>query len=134
MVNPLAFAEAEAVMRVYTGFTRRQREVIRTDAEWRETWGRVTDDDGLHLLPVVDFDEEIVVLAAMAPRDVGGYYIRIPAVYAEGLDYYVVVEETVPTEVCTLPAMTSPVAAVRLDRTPGRIFFVERKGTHRCRQ
>ena len=54
VVNPLAFAEAEAAMRVYTGFTQRHREVIRTDAEWRETWGKVTVDDGLHLFGLLD--------------------------------------------------------------------------------
>ena len=133
-VFPLSFVEAAAAMRTYSGFPRRQRVVIRTDAEWREMWALVTDDDDLHLLPPVEFSEEIVVVAAMAPQSVSGYYIRILDVYSDAGDYYIVVAETAPTSVCTIPGVTSPVDAVRLDRPAGRIFFVERQGHHRCRQ
>jgi hypothetical protein len=133
-VFPLPFVEAAAAMRTFTGFPSRERVVIRTDAEWREMWALVTDDDDLHLLPAVDFSEEIVVLAAMAPRSTSGHYIRILDVYADGGDYYIVVEETAPTHICTIPGVTSPVDAVRLARPAGRIYFVERTGNHRCRQ
>jgi hypothetical protein len=133
IVYPLPFTEAGA-MRIYTGFTRRERIVIRTDDQWRELWARSTDDDGMHLLPPVDFSREIVILAAMAPKPIGGYHVTIHSVYSDGGDYYVVVRETAPTEECTPPAVTAPVDVVRLERPAGRIFFVEQKGSHRCRQ
>lgn len=128
------FEGAGVAIRHYDGFERRQRRVIRSESEWRATWQLVTGDVNLDLVPAVDWGEEIVILAAMSPRRIGGYNLRIDGVYSHEGDYYVVVRETTPTEVCLPASTTAPVDAVRVDRPAGRVFFVEQKGAHRCRQ
>jgi hypothetical protein len=121
--------------RYYSGFTEKERLVIRDADQWSRAWARITV--GLsprQPTPSVDFAREMIVLVAMGQRLTGGYAIAVEGVYDAGGRLYVEVRELSPGGSCgTTQALTQPIDVVRVPRRDGAVVFVERAETIDCR-
>lgn len=119
----------------YSGLTERGRQVLRSDSEWAALWDAIYSNvSPKPVLPFVDFDENVVVVASLGARSSGGYAIDVAAVYRTSADLHVVVRETSPAPSCVVTtAETQPVVAVQVPRDDGAIEFVERGSLHECR-
>ena len=128
-----AFPEPVASL-LYTGVPDPRRVVIRDAVAWGQLWAEVT----AHVtprpaLPVVDFAQEEVVVAASGTKPSGGHAIAIDGVYESDGRRFVAVRETSPDANCFVTgALTSPLAAVRVARSTAPVTFVEQRETRRC--
>ena len=122
-------------LRSYSGYTERERLVIRTSEEWSAAWTRIIHgSSSAPSAPAVNFDHEMVVLVAMGRRMTGGYSIIVDGVYDSGGRIFVAVREKSPGAGCIVTeALTAPVDAVRVPRRDGTVVFVERAETVVCR-
>ncbi len=119
---------------VISGIRDSRRTVIRTASEWEEFWTKFTavivpaPDP-----PAIDFDAQMVIVAAMGERKTGGYTIAIEEV-TDGEDGVTArVVETSPGASCdTVQVITAPVAAVSVTRREGSAVFVEETKTEEC--
>ena len=118
----------------YSGVTQGQREVLRSQTEWAAFWETIyANRSPKPALPVVDFDESVVLVASLGSRSTGGYSIDVEGVYQASSGLHVVVQETSPAQSCVVTtAETQPVVAVRVPRIEGAITFVERKSLRDC--
>lgn len=118
----------------YSGIDEGQRRVVRTAGTWADVWeqlheGRSPSPER----PAVDFDDSLVVLAAMGSRPTGGYGIGVGSVHREGETLYVVVRESSPGENCGVTqAITAPAVAVRVPHVSGDVHFVEEESENEC--
>jgi hypothetical protein len=121
--------------RSYSGYTERERLVIRTPEQWSAAWARITQgSSSAPSAPAVDFDHEMVVLVAMGRRPTGGYSITVDGVYDSGGRIFAEVREKSPGAGCIVTqAFTAPIDAVRVPRRDGTVIFVERAETVVCR-
>jgi hypothetical protein len=122
------------VQEVASGIDARRRGVVRTADEWSAFWSEVyAGRDPVPERPDVDFDQNMVIVAAMGTRPSGGYLVAFETIGRTGADYHVVVRETSPGRSCmTTAALTQPVVAVRVARSDGNVSFIERTTTQRC--
>lgn len=120
--------------RFHGGITTRERAVIRDQAEWSRVWSELVSVIApTPPVPAVDFERDMLVVAAMGTRPTGGYEIRIEAVYRADDQLYVVVEETSPASGCIVTqALTAPVAGVRIERSSLPVAFVNRARVRDC--
>jgi hypothetical protein len=121
-------------LRFITGYTERQRLVIRTAAQWSQAWARITQNiSPAPPAPAVDFDHEMVILVAMGQRPTGGYSITVEGIYdADGRTFAEVRERSPGAGCITTQAFTQPIDAVRVPRRDGAVIFVERAETIVC--
>lgn len=128
-VDPLA-----TILRFQSGIEERERMVVRTDAEWRAVWTRLTSFLApTPPVPAVDFTKDMIVLAAMGTRPSGGFGIHIREAAQDANAVYVVVEERSPGDDCvTIAVMTAPVAAVRVPRSDRPVRWIERTTVEPC--
>ncbi len=102
-----------------SGFFTPRREVIRNTEEWVRVWDLLhAGQNPVPPRPSIDFEQEMVALAAMGTWSNGCYRVEITAINLRGTGALEIdVEEFDPTAscVCTL-AITQPVHVVRLDR------------------
>ena len=128
------FQDAINGMRHFSGYDERARRVIRDRETWILVWLRVTTTASSRPVPHVDFDNNMIIFAAMGTRPTGGYAIEIAQLFRRGDDIYAVVRETSPGRTCYLTqAVTAPVTAALVPRTSGNVYFVERTNVHHCR-
>jgi hypothetical protein len=122
-------------VRSYSGYTERERLVIRTAAGWTAAWAQITRNVSPRPpAPTINFDQEMVILVAMGQRPTGGYSISIEGVYDASGRLFAEVRERSPGDSCgTTQAVTAPVDAVRVPRRDGAVIFVERTETVVCR-
>ena len=120
--------------RATTGITTRERLVIDTPEAWTRVWSQIVASHGPKpALPRVDFEREIIVVAAMGQRSSGGYTISIDSATRAGDAIILSVTERSPGRTCgTTAALTAPVALARLSRQSGPIRFSERTATTNC--
>ncbi len=118
----------------YSGLDEPTREVIRTPGAWADAWQQLHEGQSpVPERPAVDFEDSMVVLAAMGSRPTGGYDIEVESVHRDGKSLYVVVRETSPGESCGLTqAITAPATAVRVPRVDGDVEFVEKEAVSEC--
>lgn len=118
----------------YSGVTERRREVIRSNSEWAAAWEAIYSNvSPKPHLPLVDFDESVVVLSSLGGRTSGGFSIDVTAVYRTSAGLHVVVQGTSPGPSCVrTEAETHPVVAVRVPRAGRAIHFVERSSVQAC--
>ena len=132
-IIPNDFSEAIQGMRYFSGFDERARLVIRDRETWTRVWLRATTTASSRPLPQVDFEQHMIIFAAMGLKRSGGYAIRIEQLYQRGNDVYAVVREIAPGRTCSVTDMlTAPVTAALVPRTSGRVYFVERTSVHVC--
>jgi len=119
----------------YSGIADSRRLVIRDASAWQAVWTEIV---GARTPPppppAVDFDRDMIILAAMEQRGTGGYAIRIDEISVEDGRLNVVVKETAPGPGCpTIQALTAPVTAVRVPRSDEPVSFTERTETFDCK-
>jgi hypothetical protein len=117
-----------------SGITTHERRVIRDavtwDAVWNQAMSRGSDPPEL---PLVDFNGEMVVLAAMGEQSSGGFAIVIDSVAEQDDGLEVTVVEVSPGCFCAVTtALTQPFTAVRVPRNDGEVRFVEHQLTIDC--
>ena len=118
----------------YSGIETAEQGIVRDSAAWVALWGRiVTPGSPPQPLPAVNFSHDMVVYAALGRQSTGGHSVAVAPVYEAGGAYYPVVTELRRGPGCTtLPALTAPVALVRVPQWSGDVRFVKRTGTIRC--
>jgi len=111
-----------------SGYADATRLVVRDSVAWRLVWRT------LHLgrpeapLPPVDFRREMVVVAALGGRLLGGHAIAIDTVRRAGEEIEAVVRTAVPGEGCPrTPTVVEPADVVRVPRSERAVTFTERR-------
>ena len=108
-----------------SGISEQARLVVTSQAEWEVAWGRVWHGHSpVPAAPAVDFDREVVLVAAMGARSSGGYHIQVTQAAAQADRVVVRVVESSPGRGCiTTAAFSEPVDVVKLPRSPLPIVF-----------
>lgn len=103
------------------------RIVVRTSAEWTTLWNRIVANHAPKPpVPAIDFEKEMLLVAAMGTRPTGGHAIEIEAVDRDGSSITASVRTRSPGKNCmTTQALTAPVAIVRIPRSDLPVRFVE---------
>lgn len=103
------------------------REVIRTAEDLDRFWDRAFQSSGSAPdRPVVDFDSELAIVAAMGGQPNSGYGIRIDAIYVRDGQKHVVVVQRFPGGPCGyLQLVMSPWVAVAVPSLDQEVVFVE---------
>jgi hypothetical protein len=118
----------------HSGFPARARLVVESQADWEAVWQRLWQDARtVPAPPAVDFEREVVLVAAMGTRPSGGYQIQLQQAAAQSGAVVVRVAETSPGGGCIVTfALTAPVDIARLPRTALPIEFQTVKAVHEC--
>ncbi|HEX8213152.1 MAG TPA: protease complex subunit PrcB family protein [Longimicrobium sp.] len=134
----LAFARLRTEPYPFTfnsGLTDSARVVVRDarawEAIWRDVWRNHTP---VPALPAIDFEREMVVVAALGSRRSGGYGILVEGATrtAEGVEVSILKQS--PGSRCgNTAAITTPVDIARLRRVDGAVRFRERNEVRECR-
>jgi len=117
---------------MHSEFGKETTVVVRSPLTWAEL--RPSFPNAPDAVPEIDFDEEMVLVAALGPKPTGGYEVSIESVrpVAEGgLRAHVRVVE--PGEGCMVTqARTSPAVAVAVERRDAGVEFVQRVEEGSC--
>jgi hypothetical protein len=109
--------------------------VLRTAAEWDSVWQAVTRTQvypPAPPAPMVDFNQEIVLLVGLGRQPSTGWNVRIDTVVTRRDTLRVVIHSVAPQ--CTAGMMiTYPWDAVRVPRTNAAIQFIKRPIVDHCR-
>ena len=108
--------------------------VIRDQATWVTTWNLLWPAVALvGAPPYVDFDHEMIVLAALGERPTGGYSILVDSAGSGADGVTVWVGTSAPGPHCgTTQALTQPVDLARLPRIDAPVRFVETSRVADC--
>ncbi|HEX5869362.1 MAG TPA: protease complex subunit PrcB family protein [Longimicrobium sp.] len=134
--EPVQLARLQEYFPAYnSGFEERTQLVVRTQAEWEQAWRRMWKNHSpVPAAPAVDFEREVLVLAAMGTRSSGGYRVQVQHAAAHPDHVVVRVIETSPGGGCvTTAALSEPVDVARLPRTDLPIRFRVVETVHECR-
>jgi hypothetical protein len=122
------------VRNAWSGYDVPVRAVIRTEAQWADTWERLYR----HALqpparPAVNFADEMIVLAAMGQRPSTGYTVQITGTSLHQNTLYVRITERMPGQTCGVGlAVTAPVHVVKLPRHEASPVFIVQRETFSC--
>ena len=135
--EPLEMVRLRAEPYTFTynsGLTESARIVVRDADHWREVWRAIWRDHSPGPpLPPVDFERELIVVAALGQRPTGGFSILLESAARAGSGAVVSVRTTAPGPRCgTTAALTEPVDIARLPRVEGEIRFEEKTESHNC--
>lgn len=110
------------------------RFVVRTADEWTVLWNRIVANHGpTPPVPAIDFEKEMLLVAAMGTRNTGGYSIQIEAVDKDSSAITASVRSRSPGNNCiTTQALTAPVDIVRIPRSDLPVQFVEEHIVTNC--
>ena len=130
----VSFEEIEGAASSMSGISERQRLVIDDVESWATFWARLHANISPEPPPpIVDFENRVVVAAAMGQRATGGYAIRIEEITRVGDDLRVVVVETAPGPTClTTQSFSAPATAVSVPRPAKHVDFAEEAETRDC--
>ena len=130
-INPILEGNS---LRYSSGMTVRDRLVIRDQASWERTWLEIVGSlRPIPPAPVIDFANDVAIVAAMGTKNTGGYAIDIEDVHLMDGDVWVSVHETSPGQRCIVTAAFShPVDVAVVPRFEGKATFVERASDHDC--
>ncbi len=129
-------AQVDTLLRAgNSGLSERERAVVRTEEEWIAFWERLRGSLAPEPAPPsVDFQEHMVIVAAMGSRPSGGFSIQVEGIHEDDGALHVVIHEQSPGRTCFVTAaITSPVVAVRVPRTDREVIFHERESVRECR-
>lgn len=117
-----------------SGLREPARTVVRDAALWEATWAAIwSRHEPEPARPAIDFDREMVVVAALGERASGGHAILVDSATVAGGTLVVHLRTTSPGPRCYVTAaLTQPVDAVRLPRHEGAVEFRERAEVSRC--
>jgi hypothetical protein len=133
--EPVQFIRLQEYFPAYdSGFGEQARLVVASQAEWETAWRHVWHGHSpVPAAPAVDFDREVVLVAAMGGRSSGGYQIEVTQAVAQAARVVVRVVETSPGSGCFVTAgFSEPVDVVKLPRTPLPIEFRTVKVVNEC--
>jgi hypothetical protein len=117
-----------------SGYTDSARVVVRDargwEAVWREVWRNETP---VPPLPAIDFEREMVVVAALGSRRSGGYGIVVEGARRTAGGVEVSILKQSPGPRCGVAAaITTPADIARLPRVGGAVRFRERSEVRDC--
>ena len=117
-----------------TGLNQPLRLVIRDLEQWKSIWNEAMRDQHTAMaLPAIDFNHNMVILAAMGVQNTGGHMISIEGVRRDGKHIVVTVRQVSPGPGCmTTQVLTSPVDIVQVPKSKGVVTFVEQKEIQNC--
>ncbi len=132
----IPFAPMAEDFRFYSGLCTPTLRVVRTAEEWAAAWAELGAGRSPTLpLPAVDFDTDMLIVAAMGTQSSGGYVIEVEGV-AEGSapgSLHALLLETSPGPTCvTTMAITCPTAVVLVARHEGEVQFATRTVSDDC--
>lgn len=133
-IQEVPLEEIDGAASAMSGFSERQRLVIEDVESWKAFWEQLHSNiSPSPPAPPVDFDNRVVIAAAMGRRPTGGYAIRIEEISRVGDDLRVIVVETSPGPTCmTTQALSAPATAVSVPRPAEQVVFVEEAETLDC--
>ena len=110
------------------------RTIIRDRAAFAELWARMYAPYGERpAVPEIDFDREMIVVAALGTRSSGGYAIYLDSAATAGDALVVHVRRVRPGSTCGVTgALTEPVDLARAPRDARPVRFVEHSTVHQC--
>jgi hypothetical protein len=118
----------------YSGLTDAARLVVRDSGAWRRLWQRVNQPFiPAPAAPAIDFQQEMIVVAALGTRPSAGHDIMIEGAEEDSAGIEIVVRRSEPAPGCPVAAaVTQPVdmARMRVDRRVVR--FRERQVVVPC--
>jgi hypothetical protein len=120
--------------RMTSGLSEVERIIVRDSASWARLWPRIV---GTHSPrprpPVVNFAEEMLVVASMGTRSSGGYVIAIDSINVASDTVRVFVREQSPGPRCgTTAALSAPVTLARIRRNDLPVTFTTRNVVKDC--
>ncbi len=119
----------------YSGMEKPGWLVVRDSVRWRATWTAISRGRSpVPPLPRVDFDREVVLVAALGERSSGGYTVLLDRAVQRGNHVEVTVRSTSPGRSCGVADVhTQPIDLARLPRTGRPIRFREQKKVKQCK-
>jgi hypothetical protein len=125
--RPSAFSE-------YSGLNDSLHAVVRDSTAWRALWDRVNAPFFPRpTMPDVDFQREMIVVAAMGREPSGGYDVLIEGASEDSAGIEVVVRRTIPGDRCLMSAaITQPVDLARMPASNKPVRFRERASSSPC--
>ncbi|HEY4129096.1 MAG TPA: protease complex subunit PrcB family protein [Gemmatimonadaceae bacterium] len=117
-----------------SGLVDSARVVVRDAATWRTLWGQINQPFiPQPAVPSIDFNRDMVVVAAMGTKPSGGYDIMIEGVTEDSSGVEISVVRSSPGNGCALTAArTQPVDLARIPATPRPVRFRERSVVVPC--
>jgi hypothetical protein len=117
-----------------TGIDEAGQFLARNADEWTGLWARIqARRRPTPPRPEIDFDHDMIVVAALGRQRTGGYSIRIDRALREGGATVIVVRTESPGPGCIVPAsLTSPVDVAKLPLTPGPVEFRVESSVRDC--
>ncbi|MDB4874231.1 MAG: PrcB C-terminal domain protein [Gemmatimonadetes bacterium] len=133
-VPVIRLAQDAAAFSAYSGFGDSLRTVVRDSTLWRQVWERLNQPFVPRpKLPNVDFEREMVVVAALGIRHTAGYSVVIEGADRDSSSIEVAVRRTSPAAGCPVEAVvTQPVDVARIPRSERAIRFRERSVVTSC--
>ena len=118
----------------YSGVSDSLRAVVRDSVEWRRLWVQI---NGPFIpqpaLPRVDFQREMVVVAAMGRQPGGGYDIVIERAVEDTAGIEVLVRRTTPGDRCSSSAaVTKPLDLAKIPVSNKPVRFRDREQAAAC--
>jgi PrcB C-terminal len=135
--EPLSFVRLrpEPLSLTYnSSFRTQMRAVVRDAATWQLTWDEIwRGQSPMPPLPTVDFQREMIIVAALGEKPTGGYSIFLDGVLDSASGLTVQVRIVTPGARCgTTLALTQPVDVARVTRHDGQVNYAERAETQDC--
>jgi hypothetical protein len=126
-------AEGNAPLTLNSGLTDSLRLVLRSQTELTEVWGRIWQGAPAIAAPSVNFERDMVVVAALGQRMSGGYGIFIDSVYTLPDAVEIVIRKTRPGNGCmSAGVLTAPVDAALIPLTSLPLRFREKSVAIDC--
>jgi PrcB C-terminal len=114
-------------------YFRTAHEVVRDAQTWDLTWPKLSGDRSV--APRIDFNNSMVLVAALGERPTSGYFVSIEDVrVVAGPSLAAVVKEFVPGPGCgKLQVTTTPAIAVVVPKIAGDVVFSTGAHTRTCK-
>lgn len=124
--GPLALTDVHRTLT--SGITNQRIEVISRQARWAEVWDAITAPmSPKPPLPSVDFDNRLLVLAALGEQSDSCKNVRVDSVERRGGTLLITAAETRPPATCTCPPIVvQPVHVVSIPRAATDASFTWR--------
>src|SRR5262249_1571822 len=118
----------------YAGIRDPIRAVIRDSTAWRHLWERINRPFvPPPAMPVIDFDREMIVVAALGTRPNGGYDVVIESAEQDSVGIQISVRVATPASGCPVSAVaTQPIDLARVAASDLPVRFRERDVVVAC--
>jgi hypothetical protein len=131
---------AVTVSPYYGGLTQPEYRVVKSREQWAELWRelepRTSREQGQtspNPVPDIDFQQRVLIVAAMGARPTGGYSVEITSLVESSQRIVVTLAEQLPGPKCTTTqAVTHPIAIVTTARSQKPFEFEFVRTTQPC--